>query len=203
MPPYVPRQSRNTFQFIQWLKSKAKHLLFDPIDAAIYGLRVLRTRANRLKRRCERAFPLAYALLILAVILFMPFRYARTQASPPAHLDWPFDSRLEEPTAFCASADEEPRAPRRFNVDSYPILVDNGASHSFTNWKADFVAPTKPFHRRIVGIKTSQASHIGTVRWSWADDDGRIITELIPNVLLCNGLSPDRTSSHTEMGHAV
>jgi hypothetical protein len=76
----------------------------------------------------------------------------------------------------------------RFDIDSYSILVDNGASHSFTNSKTDFVAPPKPFHRRIFGIKTSQASHIGTVRWSWADDDGRIITELIPNVLLCKDM---------------
>jgi hypothetical protein len=48
--PYVPKRSRTTFQFIQWLKSKAKHLRFDPIDAAVYGLRVSRTRASRLKR---------------------------------------------------------------------------------------------------------------------------------------------------------
>jgi hypothetical protein len=154
--PYVPKRSRNTFQFIQWLKSKAKRLLFDPIDAAVYGLRVSRSRASRLKRRRERAFPLTYALLILAVIPFMPFRYACTRASPPAHLDRPFDSRSQVPSAFCASADEEPRAPMRFDVDSYPILVDNGASHSFTNCKADYVAPPKPFHRRIHGLKTGQ-----------------------------------------------
>jgi hypothetical protein len=76
----------------------------------------------------------------------------------------------------------------RFDVDSYSILVDNGASHSFTNCKADFVAPPKPFHRRIHGLKTGHASHIGTVSWSWADDDGTITTELIPNVLLCKDL---------------
>jgi hypothetical protein len=45
-PPYVPKQSQNTFQFLQWLKSKAKHLLFDPIDASVYGLRVSRTRIS-------------------------------------------------------------------------------------------------------------------------------------------------------------
>jgi hypothetical protein len=37
-PPYVPKRSRNTFQFIQWPRSKAKSHLFDPIDAAVYGL---------------------------------------------------------------------------------------------------------------------------------------------------------------------
>jgi hypothetical protein len=76
----------------------------------------------------------------------------------------------------------------RFDIDSYPILVDNGASHSFTNCKADYVAPPKPFHRRIHGLKTGHASHIGTVGWSWADDDGQIVTEIIPNVLLCKDL---------------
>jgi hypothetical protein len=75
-----------------------------------------------------------------------------------------------------------------FNIDSYPILVNNGASHSFTNCKADYVPPLNPFHRHVVGIKSSQASHIGTVQWSWADDTGRIITELIPNVLLCKDM---------------
>jgi hypothetical protein len=185
---YVPKRSRNTSQFLQWLKSKAKSVFFDPLDRAVYGIRVSRTRASRLSRRCERAFPLTYALLILAVIPFMPFRYARTRASPPAHLDRPFDGRSQVPTAFCASADEEPRALMSFDVDSYPILVDNGASHSFTNCKADYVAPPKPFHRRIHGLKTGHASHIGTVSWSWATDDGKIVTEIIPNVLLCKDL---------------
>jgi hypothetical protein len=46
-PPYVPKRLLNTLKFIQWLKSKAKSLLFDPIDAAIYGLRVSRTHASR------------------------------------------------------------------------------------------------------------------------------------------------------------
>jgi hypothetical protein len=125
---------------------------------------------------------------MLAIIPFIPFQYARMQASLPAHLNWPFASQREEPSAFCADADEAPRAPMCFNIGSYPILVDNGASHLFTNYKANYVAPPKPFHWHVVGIKTSQASHIRTVQWSWAYDNGRIITELISNVLLCRDM---------------
>jgi hypothetical protein len=76
----------------------------------------------------------------------------------------------------------------RFDFDSYTILVDNGASHSFTNCKAGFVAPPEPYDRRVVGIKMAQATHIGTVRWSWTSDDGQITTEMIPNVLLCESM---------------
>jgi hypothetical protein len=186
--PYVPKRSRTPSQFIQWLKSMAKRLLFDPIETTIYGLSVSRTRASRLKRRRERAYPLIYAFLLLVVIPFMPFRYARTRASPPAHLDRPPEQSCSDVSCFSASADEEPRDPMRFDFDSYTILIDNGASHSFTNCKADFVAPPEPYDRRVVGIKTAQATHIGTVRWSWASDDGQITTELIPNVLLCESM---------------
>jgi hypothetical protein len=42
-PLYVPMRSRKTFQFIQWLKSKAKSLLFNPLNRVIYGLRVSRS----------------------------------------------------------------------------------------------------------------------------------------------------------------
>jgi hypothetical protein len=37
-PRYVPKRLQKTFQFIQWLKSKAKCILFNCFEMAIYGL---------------------------------------------------------------------------------------------------------------------------------------------------------------------
>jgi hypothetical protein len=65
--------------------------------------------------------------------------------------------------SLLANADEEPRDPMRFDFDSYSILVDNGASHSFTNCKADFVGTPEPINRQVIGIKTAIATHISTV----------------------------------------
>jgi hypothetical protein len=75
-----------------------------------------------------------------------------------------------------------------FDTDSFDILVDNGASRSITNNRKDFIDTPHLVHTIIEGYSgTSEASLIGTVRWTIADDQG-----LEHNIILLNTILDEK-----------
>jgi hypothetical protein len=67
-----------------------------------------------------------------------------------------------------------------FDSDSFPIMVDNGASYSTSNDLKDFVMPPTKLGPKIQGFAgSSTASVIGTVKWHIQRDNGLVHT--LPN----------------------
>jgi hypothetical protein len=63
--------------------------------------------------------------------------------------------------------------------------VDNGASRSITNNRKDFIDTPRLVRTVIEGYSgTSEASLIGTVRWTIADDQGLEHNIILPNTIL-------------------
>jgi hypothetical protein len=72
-----------------------------------------------------------------------------------------------------------------FNSDSFELLVDNGASRSITNNKKDFIDTPRLICTIIEGYSgTSEASLVGTVKWTIADDQGLEHDIILPNTIL-------------------
>jgi hypothetical protein len=72
-----------------------------------------------------------------------------------------------------------------FDTDSFDILVNNGASRSITKNRKDFIDTPCLVYTIIKGyLGTSDASLIGTVRWTIADDQGLEHNIILPNTIL-------------------
>jgi hypothetical protein len=68
-----------------------------------------------------------------------------------------------------------------FDSDSFPILVDSGASYTITNDLNDFIKPPKESNITIKGYNGSGSkTKIGTIQWNIEDDKGRIHTIVLP-----------------------
>lgn len=63
------------------------------------------------------------------------------------------------------------------------IGIDNRASGCFSHEVSNFVGQLRECNRVVKGFGASSTSNIkmGTLKWSWLDDDGKIHTHLIPN----------------------
>ncbi len=69
-----------------------------------------------------------------------------------------------------------------FDSDSFPIMVDNGASYSISNDLRDFLTPPTKLGPKIQGFAgSSTASWIGTVEWHIQCDSGLVHTITLPN----------------------
>jgi GAG-pre-integrase domain len=71
-----------------------------------------------------------------------------------------------------------------FDSDSFPIAVDNCASHCMTNDEADFVGDTVTVEINVTGVGQTQAMKMATILWTIEDDNGTAHDELIPNSYL-------------------
>ena len=82
-----------------------------------------------------------------------------------------------------ATSSQAHKAP--FNSDSVIIHVDNCASRCITNSLGDFVRPPQKVVGRVKGMGGDKVavSAIGTIRWTFDDDNGRTHTFLIPGTL--------------------
>jgi hypothetical protein len=72
----------------------------------------------------------------------------------------------------------------RFDTDSATIGIDNRCSVCISHCKEDFEPGTlKRCNRVVKGFGGSRVTNvqIGTIRWSWEDDNGVIYDFLIPN----------------------
>jgi hypothetical protein len=69
-----------------------------------------------------------------------------------------------------------------FDTDSEPIGVDNRCTACISHVSTDFVGPLTDSGRTIRGFAGSRTVgiQVGTLRWSWSDDQGRIHTFNIP-----------------------
>ena len=71
----------------------------------------------------------------------------------------------------------------RFDSDSYPIKIDNCASACMTPNLSEFAELPTSIRTPVKGIggSTIDATHKGTLKWTWDDDQGRSHTFLIPD----------------------
>jgi hypothetical protein len=76
-----------------------------------------------------------------------------------------------------------------FDGDTYQILVDGGCSYCITNDMRHFVGTPKETNVSVKGIggQMVQATFIGTVKWSYANDQGQIHDEYIRNTYYNEG----------------
>ncbi len=69
-----------------------------------------------------------------------------------------------------------------FDSDSFPIMVDNGASYSISNDLKDSITPPTRLGPKIQGFAgSSTTSLIGTVEWHVQCDNGLVHTITLPN----------------------
>ena len=70
-----------------------------------------------------------------------------------------------------------------FDTDSETIGVDNRCSGCISHVKEDFVGPLKKTNKIVKGFGGSRVLNVkvGTLRWSWEDDQGQKHTFNIPN----------------------
>ena len=70
----------------------------------------------------------------------------------------------------------------RFDTDSAPIGIDNRCTGCISHKIEDFVGPLIDSNRSIKGFGGSRVEHIkiGTIKWQWEDDLGKVTTFLIP-----------------------
>jgi len=70
-----------------------------------------------------------------------------------------------------------------FDTDSGPVGIDNRASACISHESADIVGPLTKSNRVIksFGGGRTKSSLIGTLKWTWLDDNGTAHTSVIPN----------------------
>ena len=91
-----------------------------------------------------------------------------------------------------------------FDTDSNTIGIDNRASGCFSHVSTDFIGPLRDSNRIVKGFGGSKTSavKIGTLKWTWLDDQGRSWTHNIPNSFYCPSggvrlLSPQHFAQQT------
>ena len=91
-----------------------------------------------------------------------------------------------------------------FDTDSSHIGIDNRASGCFSHVSTDFVGPLRDSNRIEKGFGGSKTSSvkIGTLKWTWLDDQGKSWTHYIPNSFYCKSggvrlLSPQHFAQQT------
>ena len=93
--------------------------------------------------------------------------------------------RQQHLIAYQANNKDKIKSNLTFDSDSYPILVDSGASYSISNDINDFTKPPKESSIRIRGYNGSYSkTKVGTVKWNIQDDDGKIHTIALPGTYL-------------------
>ena len=75
-----------------------------------------------------------------------------------------------------------PRSISQWDTDSGLICIDNRCSSCMSHNHADFIGEFHEFNRTIKGFDgtTHYNAHIGTLKWYWEDDQGKVHKFLIP-----------------------
>jgi hypothetical protein len=76
-----------------------------------------------------------------------------------------------------------PRAERAFEANAYDMAIDSACSYCITNDLRHFIGDVQRVNVAVKGISGKQvlATMKGTVRWSFANDEGQVHDEFIPN----------------------
>ena len=71
----------------------------------------------------------------------------------------------------------------KFDTDAKPIGVDNQCSACILPYIEDFIGPLEDTNKTIKGFTGARTNNpkIGTLRWQWSDDSGKMHTFQIPN----------------------
>ena len=97
------------------------------------------------------------------------------------------------------------KSQRNFQVDtdSRHIGIDNRCTACISHQVSDFLPDLERSHRMIKGFGGSRTTNlmVGTLKWSWADDEGKIHSFLIPKSYYvpqgkCRLLSPQHWAKH-------
>ena len=74
-----------------------------------------------------------------------------------------------------------------FDTDSAAVGIDNRASGCFSHVSTDIVGPLRDSNQIVKGFGGSHTSSvkIGTLKWTWLDDQGKEWTHYIPNSFYC------------------
>ena len=89
-------------------------------------------------------------------------------------------------TAFLAKSTLNAHAPRsihQWDTDSGLIDIDNRCSACMSHMSDDVVGELQDYKRTIQGIGGQNHCnvHIGTLKWHWEDDQGKIHKFIIPH----------------------
>ena len=91
----------------------------------------------------------------------------------------------QEICCFAATSKIPKRKPSRqiFDGDTFNLVIDSGCSYCITNNRNHFVGETQSTNVNVKGIggQIVKATMKGTVRWSFANDNGQVHEEYIPN----------------------
>ena len=71
----------------------------------------------------------------------------------------------------------------KFDTDAKPIGVDNRCSACISPYIEDFIGPLEDTNKTIKGFAGARTNNpkIGTLRWQWSDDSGKMHVFEIPN----------------------
>ncbi|KAI2497134.1 hypothetical protein MHU86_17395 [Fragilaria crotonensis] len=85
--------------------------------------------------------------------------------------------------AMQANATISTERESRFDTDSGLVGIDNRCSACISHEPSDFDGPLEKSNRVVKGFGGSRTTNIkvGTLKWSWEDDQGAITTFRIPN----------------------
>ena len=208
-PKYVPKHAR-TYKNVRHVSTKIMQKLsphFSKIENFIYEICKSKSRKHRhliIKAAARRAAPsedrnINQNGFILPKILRREKRRRRLKNLAPL-------------LAYSALAMSTQMGPQQqhtinFDTDSRPIGVDNRCTACISHDINDFIDPPQDTPRQIKGFggTTHKNVKIGTIKWSWCDDMGKVHKFIIPkSYYVPNGnvrlLSPQHWAYTQERG---
>ena len=182
--PYVPKSQRN--KYVQWMKSWLKDKT-NKLETKLQHWQhrqAMRSRYRHRERLLQGKYrqhlskPSRWKRMFLILFLF---------GATAAHAKTP--TRRHQVTAYQALLAQQARDEAQahgaatFDTDSAQVGIDNRCSACITHVIDDFETPPQPTNRVIKGFGGSRTTNVmvGTLRWSFEDDDGKVHTFRIPN----------------------
>ena len=183
--PYKPRA-----RWRKWIHKHIEHPLYKAMshlsNQAYLYLQTNRIKRERNLKKGRQKKQYNYHMTMRSRALLLTLLTASGPTVSSLKFSRPFTPTSQETCCMGASKSATKKARIiSFDTDSFDILVDNGASRSITNNRKDFIDTPRLVRTVIEGYSgTSEASLIGTVRWTIADDQGLEHNIILPNTIL-------------------